>query len=702
MSSSSPLSPSYRFGVFELDPRSGDLRKNGVKLKVQEQPYQVLLKLLKHPGDVVTREELHATLWSADTFVDFDTGLNTAIKRLREVLGDPADAPVFIETVPRRGYRFIAPVSGNGAPLPEIASPSLAWRATSWPRLAAVVTGLLLAAGAGALVVWLRAPLPPPRILGSTQMTADGLAKADLRTDGKQLFFNERLADRYALVQVPVAGGRTSTLDASIPGLFVTDISPDGSKLLLFAPNSNHKTSAPAIMELPSASVKHVTGIETDEADWSPDGKLVFTKDSDIYVANADGTQQHKLLTVPGFPYFIRYSPDGSRMRFTVRANGFATSAALWEARADGTDLHPLLPGWKNPPQECCGRWTPDGRYYVFVSLEQGSGKIWILAEPQRFWRRVSAAPMQLTTEPLSFYSPEPSRDGKKLFVLGQQPRAELVRYDAKSDAFVPYLSGISAGDVEASPDAKSLLYVKYPEGTLWRSKPGGSDPVQLTDPSLQVGLPHWSPDATRIAFAATRPGQPWNIFLISAAGGPVEQITSGTIADLDPTWSADGKTLAFGQMRAADNPQGYSIQMLDLVSHRQTQLLGSDGICCPRWSPDGRFLITVAAKYDELLLYEFASQKWTSVAKGIGSIGYLAWSHDSKYVSFDTGDVIEPFFYRFHVADSRLEPVVSLKDTPRFYGNWGPWTGLTPDGSPLFVRDISNQEIYALDWQLP
>jgi hypothetical protein len=113
--------------------------------------------------------------------------------------------------------------------------------------------------------------------------------------------------------------------------------------------------------------------------------------------------------------------------------------------------------------------------------------------------------------------------------------------------------------------------------------------------------------------------GSGGNIFLISAGGGPLEQVTFGTIADLDPTWSP-----------------------------------------------------------------------------------YMAWSRDSKYVSFDTGDVTEPFFYRFHVADSRLERVVSLKDTPRFYGNWGPWTGLAPDGSPLFVRDISNQEIYALDWQLP
>lgn len=100
----------YRFGTFELDTRSAELRKNGVKLRIQEQPCQVLLKLLEHPNEIVSREELRASIWPADTFVDFETGLNTVIKRLRETLGDSADTPKFIETIPRRGYRFVAPV----------------------------------------------------------------------------------------------------------------------------------------------------------------------------------------------------------------------------------------------------------------------------------------------------------------------------------------------------------------------------------------------------------------------------------------------------------------------------------------------------------------------------------------------------------------------------------------------------------------
>src|SRR5208282_107481 len=101
-----------RFGAFELDLRSGELRKKGVRIRLQEQPFEVLTVLLQRPGEVVTREELRSAIWPADTFVDFDNSLNTAINKLREALGDSADSPRFIETLPRRGYRFIAPVNG--------------------------------------------------------------------------------------------------------------------------------------------------------------------------------------------------------------------------------------------------------------------------------------------------------------------------------------------------------------------------------------------------------------------------------------------------------------------------------------------------------------------------------------------------------------------------------------------------------------
>ncbi len=113
MKPSSSVSPTLHFGVFELDPRAGELRKKGMKIRLQGQPVEILVMLLQCPGEIVTREELQKKLWPADTFVDFEQGLNNAMNRLRVALDDDAESPHFIETVPRRGYRFIGAVNGR-------------------------------------------------------------------------------------------------------------------------------------------------------------------------------------------------------------------------------------------------------------------------------------------------------------------------------------------------------------------------------------------------------------------------------------------------------------------------------------------------------------------------------------------------------------------------------------------------------------
>ncbi len=143
-----------RFGVFEVDLRAGELRKQGVKIKLQDQPFQLLQILLEQPGEVVTREELRQRIWPSDTFVDFDGGVNNAVKRLREALGDKAETPRFIETLPRRGYRFIGTVNGStsstrAAALPSSAEPS----AESWLKRRTLRAGILIGLGSAVLLL---------------------------------------------------------------------------------------------------------------------------------------------------------------------------------------------------------------------------------------------------------------------------------------------------------------------------------------------------------------------------------------------------------------------------------------------------------------------------------------------------------------------------------------------------------------------
>ena len=195
----------------------------------------------------------------------------------------------------------------------------------------------------------------------------------------------------------------------------------------------------------------------------------------------------------------------------------------LYQVSVNGTDLHLLLPGWHTPPDENGGRWTADGNYFVFKS----GTNIWALVEKGNLFGKADRQPVQLTTGPMSFFTPLPSKDGKKLFVVGALARGELSRYDARSAEFVPFLSGISADSVSFSKDGQWVAYVSFPEGTLWKSKLDGSQRIQLTYPPLTAAFPSWSPDGQQIVFYAFSGPKP-KLYTIATQGGtPSEMITS-------------------------------------------------------------------------------------------------------------------------------------------------------------------------------
>ena len=560
--------------------------------------------------------------------------------------------------------------------------------------IAAIALAVLVVA-----VFFLRGPLPPPKLVGSTQLTSDGINKVGLVTDGSRLYFAEFSGDHFIVSQVSVAGGENAAITTSLANPVVLDVAPDSSQLVLWEGHIAQLDSPLWVQPLPAGSPRRMEVIGHD-ATWLPDGNLVFAKGSDVFRAEHDGRNARKLLTAAGIPSGIRLSPDGSRIRFTVTLSAVGVSS-LWEARVDGTNLHPLLsPDWNNPAQECCGNWTSDGEYFVFQSTRNGLSSLWVLVDHNRFWHKVAHAPVQLTSGPLNFGVPVPSRDGKKLFVQGWQPRAEMMRYDVRAGAFLPFFADTLAAQVDFSRDGKWVVYVTYTDGTLWRSKLDGSERLQLTYPPLQVTVPHWSPDGTRIAFSGAKPGEPNRIYVIPVDGGSPEQLTFGE-SELDPSWSKDGNTIMFGALGVGDL-ESAKIMLLDLKTHALTQVVGSQGICCPRWSPDGRYVTALSADSQKLLLLDLSTQKWRQLADNMGTFGYITWSRDGKYIGFDTSFTADPGFFRVRVADGQIERVISLKNIRRFLTQWGEWSGMAPDGSPLVVRDISTQEIYALEWQLP
>jgi serine/threonine protein kinase/Tol biopolymer transport system component len=564
-------------------------------------------------------------------------------------------------------------------------------------RRAIWVTGVV--AAVALLGFWLRSPLPPPRIVGSKQITNDGLPKSSLLTDGNRIYFTENPPSHFSISQVSSTGGDVALVDVPLVNPVGAGMSAEQSELLV---TQAAQFEAPFwSVPVPAGSPRRLGDVMGHAGVWSPTGKLVFARGNDLYIAEHNGADPRKFATAPDYPSSISFSPDGNRIRFTV-TNLVNNNSAIWEAGADGSNMHALFPGWNNPPAECCGKWTPDGKYYVFQSSREGASNIWIVPDRSEFWKKVTQEPVQLTTGPLQFYDPLPSRDGKKLFVVGVQPRAELVRYDSKSGDFVPFLGGISAGDVDFSPDGQWVTYVSYPDNALWRSKPDGSARLQLTYPPMQAALVHWSPDSQQIAFSGITPGKPWKVFLVGRDGGSPMPVTSENIQETDPTWSTDGKILAFGHIDVS--PDRTFIELFDTKTRQISQLPGSKGLFAPRWSPDGRYIVALSSANDKLMLFEAKAAQWRQLNAGLGSFGYLAWSHDSAYLYFDTLLSSDSGYFRLRISDSKLEKMVDLKKVRQFRGQFGPgsWTGLAPGETLILPRDISTQEIYAFDLQLP
>ena len=569
------------------------------------------------------------------------------------------------------------------------------------PRFKIVAALLVVAVVIAVAAYFLLQPPPPPRVSNYQQLTHDGQQKSIIGTDGARIYLSlgEVRAGSFAfhgVAEMSAAGGEPKKISI-IPSVNMVpvDLSPDGSQVLAIDGAGAPPKGPLWSLEILGGSPRRLGDIIAETASWSPDSKrLAYSVLGDLFLANSDGTDAHKLISVKGDILNITWSPDGSRLRFDSSETAGTVGQQLeWEVAISGNNLHRLLDGWRNPPNECCGRWTPDAKYFIF----QSSGQIWAVAQKASFLQR-NPQPVPLTSSPLSLSSPVPSKDGRKLFVIGQTYRGELMRYDAKSAQLTPFLGGISAEFVDFSRDGQWVTYVAYREGTLWRSKVDGSERVQLTYPPMYPVLPRWSPDGSKILFFefAREADKPARIYQVSRDGGsPRELLPDDHTQHLDPNWSPDGTKIIFA---GESNDPLSAIRVFDLATHKISSLPGSDGLYSPRWSPDGRYVSAFSADSKTLLLFDFRTEKWSELAQG--SLSWLNWSHDSQYVyvlDFRGKDAV----VRIRVADHKTEQVADLKNFITV-GRYGGWLALTPDDSPLLLHDTGTQDVYSVDWEAP
>jgi serine/threonine protein kinase/Tol biopolymer transport system component len=562
----------------------------------------------------------------------------------------------------------------------------------------------------------LRGPLLPPRVLSATQITNDNLPKNWLVTDGPRLYFQETVNEREVVSQVSAAGGDISHIPTPFANNFVEDVSAARSELLVGSSNgeevyfSNVETPQ-WMLPVPAGSPRRLGDVAAWASAWSRDGlRLAFSRGQDLYLARWDGTQPRKLITIATTCFGLQFSPDGKRLRFSAGeqpASPNSRISRLWEVGVDGNGLHQLLPeSFHQDPGECCGQWNADGSYFFFVAQRNGRNDVWALREKTGLFQRVSTEPQPLTSGPLSYSSPAPALSGNRLFVIGEQQRAQLQHFDFKSQQFLPFLGGISGGEVDFSRDGKWLTYVSYPDNLLWRSRSDGGDKLQLTSSQNRASMPRWSPDEKRIAYLCYLPSNNPRICIIGRDGGPVEEIRPPTSTfPEDPQWSPDGRSLivALYPPGVAGNPEDFSAAQYDFQTKKFTPIAGSEQTVGPRWSPDGRYISFFTADTKKVKLLEVSTRKWSDLTTGT-VLNYPNWSPDSKYALFEDIGSDGPEIDRVSIDTRKKERVVSLKGIARVNmpDSSAPWTGVAPDGSPIIMHDVGSREIYSLELQLP
>jgi len=682
------MSPEQALGK-DLDART-DLFSFGAVL------YEMATGTLPFRGDstaaifdsVLNKEPVSPLRLNPDLPAELEHIIHKALEKDREIrYQSAAEIRADLKRLKRdtgSGRVSVAVTAAKQAPKPK--------RRWLWPIAGAAV--VLLAAA----LVWLFFPVNPPKVTGTTQITHDSYVMGNMLTDGARIYVTQFRPEGQVLAQVSATGGETSAIPAAVKDMMIDDISADHSQLLVGSTVGTGNRETPLwALPLPTGSPRRLGDILGRSGRWSPDGRqMVFIKGADLYLANADGSSPHPLASAPGYAFAANFSPDGSRLRFSVQDQ--ANTNSLWEVRTDGSNLHQLLKGWHTPPSECCGRWTQGGRYYVF----ENSGNLFALPDSTGVLRRTSATPTQLTTGPILYSSVVPDISGRKLFVQGTQQRGELVRYDAVAKQFVPFLGGISASDVAFSRDGKWVAYTTVPDYTLWRSRVDGSERLQLTYPPAAATLPSWSPDGTQVAYISVQAGKPIKIFLVSAQGGSPEELLPEQVGEVDATWSPDGGQLAFGRI-SAFNVGTKDIQLVDMKTRQTSTLPGSAGLFSPRWSPDGRYLLALSVEGShKLMLYDFKTKKWAEWLAEASNVDYPQWSADSRYVYYDNFATSNPRCRRIKVGENHPEDLFGLNGLRRYFGIWGSWGGQAPDDSRLFVRDASTQEIYSLDVDFP
>jgi DNA-binding winged helix-turn-helix (wHTH) protein/Tol biopolymer transport system component len=621
-------SRSLQFGIFEVDLHAEELRRNGSKVKLQGQPFQILTMLLARPGEIVTREELQKKLWPADTFVDFDHSLNAAIRRLRDALADSAENPRFVETVARRGYRFLAPVNGTATTVPSQPVPQATTKSKRL-YISAVLAVLLAGVVLGWAIAHWRHPSAQvtPVQIKQRRLTAspeeNPVLGAAISPDGKYLAF----ADRTGVYLRQIDSGETHSL--SLPSSFKAIPAawyPDGSHLVAtWVEGPTAPSSLWQISILGGAPRKLIDNGQRPA--FSPNGsQIAFVKGprhaEELWVMEGDGEKPRRLVACQTCTFGVpAWSPDGQGIAYVV-----SKYAPYWKANTS-IALLDLRSGREETIFSAGGRqgeiggemelgqalvWTSDNHLVYSISEpppNQGDSNVW--AVPLDAHGHIAGSAVRLTAAPDEVSGLSASADGKRITYTKNYLNPSIyvaeLTFGGKRLSTPQRLTLDNWRDYPYSwtADSKAVLFSSDRDGTFHIFKQGIDEraPELLIGGTEETSLSRLAPDNSTVLFEVWprlgEPASPRRVMRVPLAGGPPQPVLQH--ADLGNMQCArPPSNLCLYDLRS---PTQVSFFRFDPISGKSEELpqlrLQDESSYAYNWtlSPDGKILATAKGK---------------------------------------------------------------------------------------------------------
>ena len=560
----------FQFGAFQLDVPNGELRKHGIKIKLQEQPLQILVLLLEHPGEVVTREQIQHKLWAPDTYVDYDNAINSAMRKLREALGDDSEHPKFIETMARRGYRFVGHIETQhrveeaSALGPLVPAATFASRRSRNGVIAAAVCGaaVFLAAVAGWWMVRPRLDTAGGALVPAPFTSASGWENdPSLSPDGNQVayrWYQGNGASSHILLKL-IGEGKPLQLTSNPKSDFCPAWSPNGRTIVFVRSLDDSHALLRRIYTVPALG-----GAERQVAEskfgcpisWSPDGRFLAVPEYNppvslsslalVRIENGDEialTKPPDAKTGDGGPVF---SPDGRTLLFTRCSGDYHCGLYVLDLSKDYRPSgEPRLV--RQESGDIFGAtWTADGREVVYALSEEAGVNYHLM----RMRARAGSKPQRLTFAGDHVSQPAIARHGNRL-AYGQyleDVNIWQVHPGEPPRSFISIASTRWESAPQFSPDGQRVAFESNRTGSMhvWACDADGGNPVQLTHfESGRSGTPRWSPDGHWIAFDHQEK-EGWRVYVMAADGGQVRRLAEEKSDSFIPSWSRDGKWIYY------------------------------------------------------------------------------------------------------------------------------------------------------------